>query len=134
MDDIQAIGELFKEKRKEQGLSLKDVENSTSIRQNYLQSIEDGKVGGELSSVYVLGFIRQYAIFLDIDVELLMKKHSKLFHASTEKHSFDYGIGTLEMRGAQGGGIKWLPNLMWGGITLAVFALAYFVARGLGVL
>ena len=134
MEDIQAIGELFKGKRKEMSLSLKDVENSTSIRTNYLASIEEGKVASELSPVYVRGFIRQYATFLGLDIEKLTREYPKLFHGGGEKHSFDYGIGTLEMRGSQGGGVKWLPNLMWAGVAVVVFVLAYFLARALGVI
>lgn len=134
MEDVQIIGELFKGKRKELSLSLKDVENSTSIRTNYLAAIEEGRVASQLSPVYVRGFIRQYATFLGLDTEQLMREYPKLFHGAGEKHSFDYGIGTLEMRGSQSGGVKWLPNLMWAGIAVVIFGLAYFLARSLGVL
>lgn len=39
-EQLLKLGELFKTKRKEMNLSLKEVENATSIRANYLESIE----------------------------------------------------------------------------------------------
>ena len=35
-EKIQRFGQVFKEKREEMHLSLKEVENATSIRMNYL--------------------------------------------------------------------------------------------------
>ena len=38
------VGEIFKNKREEMHLSLKEVENATSIRMMYLQAIEEGHI------------------------------------------------------------------------------------------
>jgi cytoskeletal protein RodZ len=61
------LGELFRIKREEMHLSLKEIENATSIRKMYLEAIEDGTIGKFLSSVYAVGFIKQYAAFLGLD-------------------------------------------------------------------
>ena len=71
------IGEMFKSKRVEMHLSLKEVENATSIRTNYLQAIEEGNVDKFLTSVYALGFVRQYASFLGFDGDKLIKENDK---------------------------------------------------------
>lgn len=125
-EDVKALGELFKFKRKELNLSLKEVENSTSIRMNYLEAIEEGRVDQFLASVYTIGFIKQYANFLGLDGDQLAKQHSALFQTGNEKCEFSYGIGTLEKRGSVGGGVKWLPNLLWGLLFVVVLPIAAY--------
>ncbi|MBS0622587.1 MAG: helix-turn-helix domain-containing protein [Verrucomicrobia bacterium] len=128
-----AMGELFRRRRSELNLSLKEVENATSIRMSYLQGIEEGRVGTMISPVYAKGFVKQYAQFLNLDGETLVQENPHFFRLP-DKQEFSYGIGTLEVRGSPSGGIKWLPNLLWiGGIGVVVLAAWYF-ARYLGVL
>ena len=59
-DEQNPIGDLFSLRRKELNLALKDVENATSIRTNYLQAIEDGKMDKLISPIYAQGFVKQY--------------------------------------------------------------------------
>lgn len=125
-EDVKKLGELFRLKRKELNLSLKEVENSTSIRMNYLEAIEEGSVDQFLSSVYALGFIKQYANFLGLDGDQLVKKHAQLFRGNDAKREFAYGIGTLEKRGAVGSGSRWLPNVVWGVVFVVVLPLAAY--------
>jgi len=132
-DDLKKLGALFRQKRMESGLSLKEVENSTSIRANFLEAIEKGQSEAFLSSIYILGFIRQYATFLGFDVEEVSRNYPKAFLRPEEKHDFAYGIGTLEMRGSASGGVRWLPNLVWAGIAAAALLGAYFIVRLLGI-
>jgi len=133
-EEARRLGEIFRAKRKELNLSLKEIENSTSIRSGYLEAIEEGKVHQYLSSVYVLGFIKQYAAFLGLDSEQLSKEYPQAFRVPAERHEFAYGIGTLEMRGSQGGGVRWLPNLLWAGAAAAVILLAWYAAKFLGII
>lgn len=132
-DDIKRVGEMFRSKREEMHLSLKEVENATSIRQAYLQAIEEGRPSQVLSPVYALGFIKQYAGFLGLDAEQLLRDHPGAFKMRTEKHDFAYGIGTLEMRNSPTGGVKWKPNLLWGALSLGIIIAAWYFAKFLGV-
>jgi len=132
-DETKELGDLFKEKRRELGLSLKEVENVTSIRAGYLEAIEEGRIDQFVSGVYAQGFMKQYASYLGFDVDHLMREHPEAFKITTEKHEFSYGIGTLEMRGNVGGGVKWVPNLLWAAVITALLALAWYLARFLGV-
>jgi len=132
--DITHIGKQFQQKREELGLTVKEVENATSIRVNYLQAIEDGITESFMSDVYLYGFIRQYGSFLGIDSADLEQQLPEAFIASTKTHDFEYGIGTLESRGSANGGVKWFPNLLWAGLTAGILLLAWLAARGLGVL
>jgi len=132
--DIKQIGEMFKAKRKELNLSLKEVENSTSIRSNYIEAIEEGREDQFLSPVYMLGFLRQYANFLGMDGDKVIRDNPEAFDSESAKHDFSYGIGTLEVRGSLGGGVKWLPNLVWAAVSVVVLVLAYYLAKYLGVI
>ncbi|HRW58613.1 MAG TPA: helix-turn-helix domain-containing protein [Chlamydiales bacterium] len=129
---LKEIGQRFKAKREEMHLSLKEVENATSIRQNHLEAIEDGKIDQFFASVYVLGFLKQYATFLGFDGEKLAKENSKLFSANKQPQEFSYGIGTLDMRNKNSG--KKLSNFMMIGVVGVVLILAYFFSKIIGLL
>jgi len=74
---MDSIGEVFENKRKSLGLSLKEVENVTKIRTRYLQAIEDDNFDIIPGSAYVRGFIRTYASFLKIDSGPLIKEYEE---------------------------------------------------------
>jgi len=132
-EPLKNLGEALRAKREEMNLSLKEVENATSIRMLYLQAIEEGHVGRFISNAYALGFIRQYASFLGIDGEKLLKDHPDALRMPAEKQDFAYGIGTLEMRGTPHGGVRWMPNLLWGGAFVLIGIAAWYFAKFLGV-
>ncbi len=133
-EELKKLGLVFKTKREEKNLTIKEVENSTSIRSNYLEAIEEGRVKQTLSSVYILGFIRQYANFLGLEVDKIMVDYPNVFKVQTQKHDFAYGIGTLEVRGSLGGGVKWLPNLAWAGVSAIVLVLLWYFAKNMGLI
>jgi cytoskeletal protein RodZ len=129
---VDQLGTLLRTKREEMHLSLKEVENATSIRMVYLQAIEEGRVQQFLSAVYALGFIRQYANFLGFEPENLSKQYPDAFRLPIEKQDFAYGIGTLEMRGNPHGGIRWMPNLIWGSSFILLLTGAWFFGKWIG--
>ncbi len=133
-EELKHVGEIFRAKRKELNLSLKEVENSTSIRSSYLEAIEDGQINDYISSVYALGFMKQYAQFLSLDIESMIRDNPATFRMPAEKHEFNYGIGTLETRGTMGGGVKWLPNLIWSGAAALILVAAWYLAKFLGLI
>ncbi len=133
-EEQKRLGDIIRSKRKELNLSLKEVENATSIRSSYLEAIEDGSITDLIAGIYAQGFLKQYASFLGMEVEQLVKDNPAAFRMPGEKHEFTYGIGTLEVRGSQGGGVKWFPNLLWAGLSAVVLVVAWYVAKALGVL
>lgn len=130
---MQEIGDLLRQRRKELNLSLKEAENATSIRMAYLQSLEDGQLEKLISPIYAQGFFRQYASFLGMDGEKIVRDHPEIFNRP-EPQDFAYGIGTLEMRGNPGGGVKWFPNLMWIAAFVGILFFAWYIAKISGVL
>lgn len=132
-EEVKKMGEHFRSRREEMNLTLKEVENATSIRMMYLQAIEEGRIGHFLSNAYALGFIRQYAGFLGFDSEKLTRDFPEAFRLPAEKQDFAYGIGTLEARGSPHGGVRWMPNLLWGGAFVLLGVIAFYFAKFLGV-
>ncbi len=133
-EEIKNVGDLLKLKRKEMNLSLKEIENATSIRSSYLEAIEEGRINEYISGVYAQGFIKQYISYLGLDIEKIAQEFPLAFKNVAEKHEFSYGIGTLEVRGSMGGGVKWFPNLMWAGLSAGVIVLAWFLAKYMGII
>lgn len=132
-EELKRIGAMFRSRRKELNLSLKEIENSTSIRSGYLEAIEEGSIHQFISSVYAIGFMKQYAGFIGLDIENIIRENPQAFRMPQEKHEFSYGIGTLEVRGSMGGGVKWFPNLLWALASAVVLVIAWYIAKYLGV-
>lgn len=131
--DIKKIGDLLRNRRKEMNLSLKEAENATSIRMGYLQALEDGEMNKLISPIYAQGFFKQYAIFLGIDGEQVVRDHPEIF-SRPEAQEFAYGIGTLEGRGNPGASVKWFPNALWIFAFVLVLVFAWYFARLVGVI
>jgi cytoskeletal protein RodZ len=130
---LKNVGKLLKQRREEKNLSIREVENMTSIRSNYIQSIENGDSKQLISPVYAEGFVKQYAILLGLDGERIIKDNPNLF-SKPEKQNFSYGIGTLEVRATGSGGVKWFPNALWIGMTVVFVVLTWLLIKQLNIL
>jgi cytoskeletal protein RodZ len=70
---MQTIGERLEEARKKRGVSLQDAAESTKIRDEYLAALEANSLKSiPLETIYIRGFIRNYAKFLRIDPSKLL--------------------------------------------------------------
>lgn len=129
--DLKTIGDHLKRRRTELNLSLKEAENATSIRQTQLQSIEEGHIDKLISPVYAQGFVKQYAAFLGLDGEKIIRDNVEVFHKNSFKFSPEkyYDIGSLEIRGNPGSSVKWMPNLAWGAAFVAMLVIGWYVAK-----
>lgn len=127
-DRMRSIGDLLSQRRKEMNISLKEAENATSIRMNYLQALENGEMDKIISPVYAQGFFKQYAIFLGLEGENLIKENHDLF-IRPDAQDFAYGIGTLEYRGNPGSNVKWFPNAIWILTFILSLLAAWYMAR-----
>lgn len=132
--DMKRVGEILKSRRKDKNLSLKEVENATSIRSFYLEAIESGTIAEHIAPIYVQGFIKQYASFLSLEVDRLIEENREAFEMPMAKPEFAYGIGTLEVRGSQGSGIKWIPHFLWALLSASLLVLGWYAAKFLGIL
>ena len=69
---MQTIGERLEEARKRKGISVREAAETTKIRGDYLQKFEANSLDIDLPPLYLRGFIRTYAKFLDLDAERLL--------------------------------------------------------------
>lgn len=78
------VGDILRAEREKQGLTIKDIENETSIRTLYIEAIEKGDRKALPSEVYVKGFIRNYAEFLRLDADALARQYREEIHGAEE--------------------------------------------------
>lgn len=62
------LGNQLKSAREHKGLSLGDAAQTLKLRQVYLAALERGDWDDMPGEVYAVGFLKQYAAFLDLDV------------------------------------------------------------------
>lgn len=76
------LGDILREEREKQNLTVKDVEMGTSIRALYISAIEENNYDVLPGEVYLKGFIKTYAGFLNLNgsemVDLYKKQQSDL--------------------------------------------------------
>ena len=81
------VGQKLEEARKRKGVSLREVSESTKIRGDYLSAIESGNVKINLPEVYLRGFVRLYAKFLDLDQDAMVAELDNDLGKSSSKLS-----------------------------------------------
>lgn len=72
---MKNISEILKEEREKKGYTHEFIEKRTKIKREYLKAIEEGRFFDLPSESYALGFIKNYAEFLNIPIH----KASALF-------------------------------------------------------
>ena len=71
------VGDILRRERERQKLSVKDIEQGTSIRALYIEAIENGEYDKLPGSVYTKGFIKNYGNFLKLEGETLSRQFSE---------------------------------------------------------
>lgn len=69
---IETVGARLQAERKSKKLSIEDVEEATKVRGKYLMAIESGNWNEFPSRVYVYGFVKRYATFLELDSDKVL--------------------------------------------------------------
>ena len=68
------VGYTLRQERERQNLSINDIEQGTSIRALYIEAIENGEYDKLPGAIYTKGFIKNYAKFLEMDVDAVAKE------------------------------------------------------------
>jgi cytoskeleton protein RodZ len=63
------IGELLRQERMQQGMSLETVMQFTKVSRRHLEALEDGRTDDLPHSVYVKGFVKAYAEVLKLEIK-----------------------------------------------------------------
>ncbi len=71
------LGEKLKKIRKKAGVSLAEIASHTKIKQGYLKKIEAGNFEKLPFDVYVKGFLRGYAKYLELNPEKVVAQFNK---------------------------------------------------------
>lgn len=66
------VGAILREAREERKLSMKDVARETNITQKYIEALETEDFSQFPGETYALGFLRNYADYLNIDTEQIL--------------------------------------------------------------
>ena len=82
-----AIGQKLEEARNRKGISIREASESTKIRGDYLSAFEAGNFDLSIPDVYLRGFVKLYARFLDLDQEATVSDLDIELGASPRKAS-----------------------------------------------
>lgn len=78
------IGETLRAARRQYGRSLADAAAETRVRETYLAALEEEEFAALGGGVYVKGFLRSYAKFLDLDPEPLLAAYRTEYERDEE--------------------------------------------------
>ena len=81
---LENIGRKLKEAREGKGLTLEDVYKETKISKTHLEAIEEGNLSALPEIVYVRGFLKSYAKFLDLDPEEILAEFDSIYREIKE--------------------------------------------------
>ncbi|MCR4947569.1 MAG: helix-turn-helix domain-containing protein [Treponema sp.] len=70
---MESYGELLKKTREEKQIDLDRASREISIEKRYLQGLEDEDNGVFPGDAYMIGFLKNYAEYLELDSEFLLK-------------------------------------------------------------
>lgn len=69
----ETVGDIFQEKRRRNVLTLEDAAKKLKIQIKYLRALEQGNYKDLPADVYIRGFIRSYAEYLDLDIDAMLE-------------------------------------------------------------
>lgn len=69
---MSKVGEMLRQAREAQNMTLNDVAEITKIRSDHLRALEDGRFEIFMAPVYIKGFIRSYAIAVKLDPQKVL--------------------------------------------------------------
>lgn len=75
---MQTIGERLEEARKRKGVSIREAAEATKIRSDYLHKFESNSFDLNLPEIYVRGFLRNYASYLELNSEKILADYRTL--------------------------------------------------------
>ena len=75
---MSGFGAKLREARENQGITLEAVEAETNIRKLYISAMEEENFAILPPQVYALGFVKQYADFLQLDADALSNEFKQI--------------------------------------------------------
>jgi len=75
---MESLGEKLKEARNEKGLSFDQISRETNISIRFLEALETENFSVFPGEPYVIGFLRNYGSYLDLDIQKLISLYRAL--------------------------------------------------------
>lgn len=126
------IGSSLKEAREARKLSLEEVEEETKIRRKYLQALENEQYDVLPGQVYAKAFLKNYARFLNLDVEEVMLAFDYTPAKELPRAQDSTNISRLESEKKPDSKPRYWLYLAALVIILGVSVAVFYTARGIG--
>ena len=127
---MPGLGDRFRAAREARGLSLSEAAEQIRIRSLYLEAIEDENWREIGAPVYIVGFLRTYAKFLDLDKDEVVREYRSDAGEAAPSGGSDGGSRVRESGFEDGGGDpgrrRTSAIVIWG-LSLVAVALVAFV-------
>ena len=69
------VGHILRKAREDKGIDLKEVERAIKIRRKFLIALENDQPINELSDIYIKGFLKIYALYLELDPDHVVQSY-----------------------------------------------------------
>lgn len=92
------VGQMLREARESQGLSLRDVATDTRVRFAYLEAIEAGRFHDLPGSAYIPAFLRTYAKRVNLDAERVLEAYRAVDAAPPATTAYNFPAAPKERR------------------------------------
>ena len=70
------VGQTLREAREKRGLTIEDVERELKIRRKFILALENNQYKNVVEDIYMRGFLRNYARFLELDESQLLRMYA----------------------------------------------------------
>lgn len=127
------IGNSLKEAREARKLSLEEVEEETKIRRKYLQALENEQYDVLPGHVYAKAFLKNYARFLNLNVEEIIKTFNQFSANETPPEEDNINTNQHRPRLKQTPKPRYWLYLATIVVLLGVAITVYSVNRGIGI-
>jgi transcriptional regulator with XRE-family HTH domain len=82
---MQSVGSILKDQRQKKKFSLEDVHKFVKIHSKFLSALEEGDYSVFSDEIHAKGFLKNYAEFLELDVEKLLALWRREYAVHFEK-------------------------------------------------
>lgn len=125
IEPAPGLAERLQAARQRKGVDLHRAERDTKIRARHLEALERGDWAALPGSVYTKGFLRNYALYLGLDAEEVLR-------GWRDERADDRGTAPIVVRRAltvPRKGLSFSPAIVWAALlTAGVIAFAVYVA------
>ena len=74
---LETVGQIFQSTREEKKISINEIALQTNMGKRYLEALETDNYEPFPSETHILGFIRNYSTYLELDPELLIDVYKR---------------------------------------------------------